>query len=89
MWKFCEASARYIFENLSSDHVADTIVRELEDARPDGINQREFLHDVFGRNVRTADIKQALKKLEVVGKVRRARKPPGGFGRRGWIWFAT
>jgi hypothetical protein len=88
LWRFCETSAHYIFENLSSDRIADTILRELKDARPDGMNQRDLLHDVFGRNVHAHEIKQALRKLEAAGKVRRVQKTRGGVGRLGAIWFA-
>jgi hypothetical protein len=90
LWRFCEESAGYIFSNLSSDHVADTILRELIDIRPAGMIQRNIIHDIFGRNVRALEIREALRKLEAVGKVRREMKAhPSGRGRPAETWFAV
>jgi hypothetical protein len=90
LWQFCEASARYIFSDLSSDHVADTILRELIDIRPEGMIQRDIIHDVFGRNVRALDIREALRKLEAAGKVRHEmRTHASGRGRPAKTWFAV
>jgi hypothetical protein len=91
LWQFCEASARYIFDNLSSDHVADTILRELEDIRPDGISRRDIIRDLFGGNIRVFEISQALKKLQDTGKARcqKQRRSGGGPGRPREMWFAV
>jgi hypothetical protein len=90
LWQFCEASARYIFNELSTDHIADTIVQELNDIRPSGMIQRDIIHDTFGGHVRALDIREALKKLEAAGKVRHAMQThPSGRGRPGKTWFAV
>jgi hypothetical protein len=89
LWQFCEASARYVFENVSDDRVADTIMRELEDARPGGISRREFIQDVFARNERSHTIVQALRKLQAAGKTRREKKMQIGRGRPTEMWFAV
>jgi hypothetical protein len=90
LWQFCEASTRYVFCNLSSDRVADTILCELQDARPEGMHRSAFIHDIFGRNVRAYEIKQALRKLAAAGKVRReVQRPANGFGRSREVWFAV
>jgi len=92
LWRFCEASAGYIFSNLSNDRVADTILRELQFARPDGYNRREFIHDVFGRNVDAYAISCALRTLEAAGKIRCEKNKPNGRGpggRPGEKWFAV
>jgi hypothetical protein len=90
LWRFCEASARYIFNNLSSDHIADTIMRELEDARPDGVNRNYLYRDVFRANTRALDINEALRKLEAAGKARHTKqKAATGFGRSREVWFAV
>jgi len=88
LWRFCEVSAGYIFSNLSSNRVADMIVSELTLERPDGLNMRDLIHDVFGRNTHAREIKLALRNLEVAGKVRRERTKPNGRGRPGTTWFA-
>jgi hypothetical protein len=87
LWQFCEASARYIFSNLSSDRVADTILRELENIRPEGLSRRDIIHDVFGRNVHAYEISRALQKLVGAGKVRRETRPSRG--RTAEVWFAV
>jgi hypothetical protein len=90
LWQFCEASARHIFNNLSSDRVADTIMRELEDARPDGLSRREIIQDVCGRNVHAFEIREALKKLEAAGRARCVKQKAGsGPGRSRETWFAA
>src|SRR5262245_18217585 len=92
----CGGSVRrrrgYIFSNLSNDRVADTILRELQFARPDGYNRREFIHDVFGRNVDAYAISCALRTLEAAGKIRCEKNKPNGRGpggRPGEKWFAV
>jgi uncharacterized protein DUF3987 len=89
LWRFCEASASYIFSNLSSNRVADMIVSELNLIRPDGLNMRDLIHDVFGRNVHAREIKLALRDLEAASKVRCVRTKPNGRGRPGTMWFAA
>jgi hypothetical protein len=89
VWQFCEASARYIFSDLSGDRIADTLLRELEIARPDGLSRTDIIHDVFGRNVHAFEISRALRKLEAAGKIRREKHKPNGRGRPGEMWFAT
>jgi hypothetical protein len=88
LWQFCKASAGYIFSAASGDQIADTIMRELEDVRPDGISRRDFIHEVFGRNVHANDIIQALRKLEATGKVHRQKQVSKGPGRPREVWFA-
>ena len=87
LWRFCEASARHIFNDISDDRVADTIVRELEDVRPGGISRQEFIQEIFGRNVRAHEIIRGLRKLEAAGKVRREKKTQVGPGRPREVWF--
>jgi len=89
LWRFCEASASYIFEDMTGNHVVTTITRELGDIRPEGMTQRDILHDIFGRNVRALEIREALRKLETAGKVRHEmRTHPSGRGRPAKTWFA-
>jgi hypothetical protein len=88
LWQFCKASAGYIFNDVSGDQIADTILRELEDVRPDGISRKDFIHDVFARNVRAYDIIAALRKLEAAGKARCQKQAQKGPGRPREMWFA-
>src|SRR5262249_21680969 len=47
VWNYCEASARTIFDNLSTDRVADTILAELMGRRPGGMTRGDFIHEIF------------------------------------------
>jgi hypothetical protein len=88
IWQYCEASARYVFDTLSGDRVADTILDELNASHPDGLSRSEIIHDVFGRNVHAGDISRALRKLQTAGKARcEKRKAAGGRGRPSEVWF--
>ena len=89
VWRFCEASARYIFSNLSSDRIADMILYELQKIRPDGYNRRYLMHEIFGRHVHASDLSRALHALEAAGKIRCERPKPNGRGRPGETWFAV
>jgi hypothetical protein len=89
VWQFCEASARYIFSDLSNDRIADTILRELEIIRPDGLSRRDMIRNVFGGHVQAYDLSCALRKLEAAGKVRCQKQQSNGPGRPGEMWFAN
>ena len=89
LWQFCEASANYIFSNLSSDRIADMILYELQKIRPDGYNRRYLMHEIFGRHVHASDLSRALHALEAAGKIRCERPKPNGRGRPGETWFAV
>jgi hypothetical protein len=89
VWQFCEASAKYIFRELSSDHTANTILCELQRIRPDGLNRRSLMHETLARHVSAYDLSCALQKLEAAGKIRCERNKPNGRGRPGEMWFAT
>ena len=88
LWRYCEASAGYIFSDTSGDHVADTLMHELELARPDGISRRDIIRDVFGGHTRAYEIIQALRKLEAAGKARCQKQQANGPGRPREMWFA-
>jgi hypothetical protein len=89
LWQFCEASANYIFSDLSSDHIANTILSELQKIRPDGYNRRELINDIFGCRVRANELSRALLALETAGKIRCVKYKSNGRGRPGETWFAV
>jgi hypothetical protein len=89
LWQFCEASARFIFSDLSGDRIADTLLRELEIVRPDGLSRKDIIHDVFGRNVHAYEISRALRKLETAGKIRCEKQKSNSPGRPREMWFAV
>ena len=88
VWRYCEASARYIFGDLLGDPAADTILQTLRRRKPAGMAKREII-DLFGRHLRAAAINAALGLLERTGKVRCEQQPQAsGAGRPREMWFA-
>ena len=77
VWRFCEASATFIFEGMTGDNVQDTIFKALVEQSPDWLS-RTAISNLFGRNVSSNAIAEALGKLLVAGKaiVREDRTKP-------------
>ena len=48
-WRYCEASAKYIFGDALGDPIADEILRALRRLAPDGMTRSE-ISNLFGRN---------------------------------------
>jgi hypothetical protein len=88
LWRYCETSANYIFSDESGDHVADTLMSELELVRPDGISRRDIIRNVFGGHTRSHEIIKALRKLEAAGRARCIKQQANGPGRPAEVWFA-
>lgn len=61
LWDYCEASAKYIFEEAIGDPVADTIFNALK-AAPDGLS-RTAINKLFGRHQPSARIQNAISEL--------------------------
>jgi hypothetical protein len=89
LWRFCEASARYVFSDMTGNRVVNTLMDELEKVRPDGMSRNYILRDVFGGHVRAYEIVEALQALEAAGKVRREKRAGNGPGRPCEMWFAV
>jgi hypothetical protein len=88
LWKFCEASARYIFGDRLGDAIADSILEALR-ATPDGMTRTE-LYDHFGHNVSSAKIGAALVALKTAGLAYMEQKAATGEkGRPPERWKAT
>lgn len=61
LWKYCEASARFIFGDALGDPVADEILRALREA-PAGLTRTD-IRDLFGRNRSAREVGSALATL--------------------------
>ena len=85
VWKYCEASARYIFGDSFGDPIVDTLLSRLR-AVPRGMTKTE-LSAVFGRNRKAEDINQALILLSDRGLARMQHDETNG--RPTERWFAT
>jgi hypothetical protein len=86
LWDYCDASARFIFGDMTGDPIADAILRELREVGAAGKSRTE-IYNLFGRNVRTVKIETALLTLSSAGKARRGTKLTGG--RPVEAWYAT
>ena len=88
VWNYCEASARYVFGDVSGNSVDDTILGEVRAAGSTGLSRSQILREVFGSNVPRSKIAPALERLETSGKLRReTHKPP--IGRPREMWFVA
>ena len=84
VWRFCEASTRHIFGEVTGDPAADTILQTLQRRKPDGVSKAE-ISSLFSRH-RGANVAAALNLLERTGKARCESQPT--FGRPCEMWFA-
>jgi hypothetical protein len=86
LWDFSEKSALYIFGDATGDPVADQIYNALRAAGKDGMTRTE-ISNLFGRNMSSERIAQALSLLLAVGRVRRKTQKTGG--RQAERWYAA
>jgi hypothetical protein len=85
LWRYCDASAHYIFGDLVGEPVADTILRALRSVRPAGMS-RSDLSGLFRNHLAAGKIGAALERLHAANKVRFERHQPTT-GRPREMWF--
>lgn len=88
LWSYCEDSARYIFQQVTGDPVADKIIAALRGAGEAGLTMTR-IHDALGRNSPAVRVADALKRLSNRGLARLDTHHSGGRGRPTDRWFAT
>jgi hypothetical protein len=67
VWRYCEASAAFIFGNSLGDQTADAILQALQN-RPEGMTRTD-LRDLFDRHKSAGEISRALGVLVQCGLV--------------------
>ena len=77
VWKYAEASARFIFGDKEGDPIADTILVNLRDRLPDEMTQTQ-ISNLFQRHQDGSRIQRALQTLERDGLVTRQTAETGG-----------
>jgi hypothetical protein len=86
LWDYSDKSARYIFGDATGDSVADQIFNALRAAGKDGMTRTE-ISNLFGRNISSERIAQALSLL--LGARRVLRKAHKTGGRQAERWYAA
>jgi hypothetical protein len=86
LWDYSEQSTRYIFGDATGDPVADQIYNALRAAGKDGMTRTE-ISNLFGRNMSSERIAQALSLLLGARRVRRKTHKTGG--RLAERWYAA
>jgi hypothetical protein len=84
VWRFCDASARFIFGNSLGDPVADDLLSALRD-EPNGLTRKQ-IRDLFSRHAQPGSINRALRTLEGHGLARFELEET--LGRPAERWFA-
>jgi hypothetical protein len=87
VWRFCKASARYIFGEMTGDAVGDVILRALRYAGADGLAKKDIIN-LFGRNLVATKIDASLGRLQAAGKVAFRELRTGVGGRPRQMWYA-
>lgn len=85
LWRYCEASARYIFGNAAGDRIADELLAALREAGSEGLTRTQ-IRDLFNRR-RSGAIDAALTVLAETGRARFETEHTGG--RPVTCWFAV
>ena len=85
LWRYCEASARYIFGTLLGDPLADDIYQMLQQMTPDGITRTD-ISNAMGRHHKSATLRFALGRLLREGMARYTVDKTSG--RPVETWFA-
>jgi DNA replicative helicase MCM subunit Mcm2 (Cdc46/Mcm family) len=71
VWRYCEASAAYLFGKSVGDSTADRILSALSEAGDRGMTRTDISHGLFNKNKKSAEIEMALKFLEAKNMARR------------------
>jgi hypothetical protein len=87
LWKYCDASARFIFGHALGDPVADAILSAVKES-PEGLSRTE-ISDLFGRNKSAAQIQVALNALLERGRIDRVQERTNGRSAEIWVTKET
>ncbi len=77
-WEYVEASAKYIFESMTGDQIADKIFDAVQMAGCTGITRTIINNKLFQRNVASERINKAIESLVTMGKVKVENCDTGG-----------
>ena len=83
LWRYAEASARYVFGDSLGDPVADLLLASLR-SREAGLTRSEISGLVFGRHTPASAIHRALADLEARGLIERRTEETAGRSAERW-----
>ena len=90
VWRYCEASAKYIFGSRTGNNIADYVLDALRGSS-EGLTRTDMYVDLFGKNKSSAAIGMALQTLAKLGlaycEMRVSDNPKAK--RKEERWFAT
>ena len=76
VWRYCEASARYLFGDLTGDPAADALLEKVRQC-PAGVTRLE-IRDLLHRHCSGTRLTRILDRLVVEGLLRRAKRTDTG-----------
>jgi hypothetical protein len=82
-WKYCEDSARYLFDDTLTNPKAKRLLTALR-FRPDGMTRTEINDVVYKRNVPSQTISEILESLKGLGVLTCQREETGGRAAERW-----
>jgi hypothetical protein len=77
VWRYCEASARFIWGDAIGDPTADEILRALKAAGADGMTRWDIV-DHFSRHKKAGELDRAIGVLAERGLIRSSTRDTGG-----------
>jgi hypothetical protein len=88
VWKYCEDSARWIFETGTGNKNADRILAALKAAGEKGLTKWQITADVFNRHTTKLEIDEALRLLFSLKLADRIGESTGGRPAERWFYKA-
>lgn len=82
LWRYCEASARYIFHGRQTDGVAEKILAALTERPMTGTE----IFGIFANNIKKEQLETALSRLKASGLIIDEKSSSAGKGRRPVLW---
>jgi hypothetical protein len=86
VWRYSEASARWIFETGTGSKLGDRIVAALIAAGATGLTKTQIICDVFNRNVTKFSIDEALRLIHRLGLAVRQQETTKGRPSERWFF---
>jgi hypothetical protein len=80
LWRYCDASALYLFGNPETEPRAQKILEALTE----GPKTQTELNRLFSGKLRSEDLADVLKRLQAVGKITQSNLKTGGRNRTTW-----